>query len=128
MLKSYAYQGSKPNMGANMIFITKTHNKKIICAAWYTTPEVLGMGIAGQLKTKHENDGSEGSFSKQLPGFTWVRYDPPGITKGEKAIRKEAWICTPTCLCVEHLAGDDERAAARQGLAHVELPDGHAHR
>ena len=43
ILKSYVYQGSKPNMGANMILITKTNQKKIICASWYTTPEVLGM-------------------------------------------------------------------------------------
>ena len=84
IIKSYDYQGSKNNMGASMILITKTHNKKIICAAWYTTPEVLGMDIVDQLKTKHENDGKEGSFSKRLPGFTWVGYDPSGITKGEK--------------------------------------------
>ena len=95
ILKSYEYQGSKPNMGASMILITKTHNKKIICAAWYTTPEVLGMDIVDQLKTKHENDGKEGSFSKRLSGFTWIGYDPSGITKGEKAIRKAARICTP---------------------------------
>ena len=82
-------------MGASMILITKTHNKKIICAAWYTTPEVLGMDIVDQLKSKHENEGNEGSFSKRLPGFTWIGYDPSGITKGEKAIRKAAWICTP---------------------------------
>ena len=73
-------------MGANMILITKTNQKKIICASWYTTPEVLGMDIVDQLKTKHENDGKEGSFSKRLPGFTWIGYDPSGITKGEKAI------------------------------------------
>ena len=95
ILKSYAYQGSKPNKGANMILITKTNQKKIICASWYTTPEVLGMDIFDQLKTKHENDGKEGSFSKRLTGFTWIGYDPSGITKGEKAIRKAAWICTP---------------------------------
>ena len=53
------------------------------------------MDIVDQLKTKHENDGKEGSFSKRLPGFTWIGYDPSGITKGEKAIRKAAWICTP---------------------------------
>ena len=95
ILKSYVYQGSKQNMGANMILITKTHQKKIICASWYTTPEVLGMDIVDQLKTKHENNGMEGSFSKRLPGFTWIGYDPSGVTKGEKAIRKAAWICTP---------------------------------
>ena len=93
--KSHEHQGSKPNVGASMILITKTHNKKIICAAWYTTPEVLGMDIVDQLKTKHENDGKEGSFSKRLSGFTWIGYDPSGITKGEKAIRKAARICTP---------------------------------
>ena len=78
-----------------MILVTKTNQKKIICATWYTTPEVLGMGIVDNLKTKHENNDKEGSFSKRLPGFTWVGYDPSGITKGEKAIRKAAWICTP---------------------------------
>ena len=96
MLKSYLYQGSKGSMGASMILITKTHNKKIACAAWYTTPEMLGMGIVDQLKSKHENEGNDGSFSKRrLPGFTWIGYDPSGITKGEKAIHKAAWICTP---------------------------------
>ena len=45
-------------------------------------------------KTKHENDGKEGSFSKRLPGFTWIGYDPSGITKGEESIRKAAWICS----------------------------------
>ena len=95
ILKSYVYQGSKPNMGANMILITKPNQKKVICASWYTTPEVLGMDIVDQLKTKHENDSKEGSFSKRLPGFTWIGYDPSGITKGEKAIRKAAWICAP---------------------------------
>jgi len=95
ILKSYEYQGSKPNMGANMILLTKTNLKKIICASWYTTPEVLGMDIVDQLKTKHESNGNEGSISKRLPGFTWIGYDPSGITKGEKAIRKAAWICTP---------------------------------
>ena len=95
VLKSYKYKGSKPHMGANWILLTKTNQKKLVCAAWYTTPEVLGMDIADNLKTKHENDGKGGSFSKRLPGFTWVGFDPPGITKGEKAIRKAAWICTP---------------------------------
>ena len=94
MPKSYLYQGSKDNMGASMILITKTLNKKIVCASWYTTPEVLGMDVVDQLKTKHENGGSEGSFSKRLPGFTWFGYDPTGICKGEKSIRKAAWICT----------------------------------
>ena len=48
------------------------------------------MDIVDQLKTKHENDGKEGSFSKRLPGFTWIGYDPPGIIKGEKSILKAA--------------------------------------
>jgi len=87
MLKSYLYQGAKGNMGASMILITKTHNKKIVCAAWYTTPEMLGMDIADQLKSKHENEGNDGSFSKRLPGFTWIGYDPTGIIKGEKSTR-----------------------------------------
>ena len=38
ILKSYNYKGSKENMGANMILLTKTNLKKIICASWYTTP------------------------------------------------------------------------------------------
>ena len=95
VLKSYKYKGSKEHMGANWILLTKTNQKKLVCAAWYTTPEVLGMDIVDNLKTKHENDGKDGSFSKRLPGFTWVGFDPSGITKGEKAIRKAAWICTP---------------------------------
>ena len=95
VLKSYHYQGSKPNMGDNMVLITKTQNKKIICASWYTTPEVLGMDIVDQLKKKNENTGGETAFSKRLPGFTWVGYDPSGICKGEKAFRKAAWVCTP---------------------------------
>ena len=129
ILKSYVYQGSKPNMGANMILITKTNQKKTICARWYTTSEVLGMDIVGQLKTKHENDGKEGSFSKRLPGFTWIGYDPSGITKGEKAIRKpQGGVDLHACLRVEHVAGDDKRAGARQGFAHIELSDGRAHR
>ena len=82
-------------MGANMILLTKTNQKKIICVTWYTTPEVLGMDIVANLETKHKNNDAEGSFTKRLPGFTWVGYDPSGITKGEKAIRKAAWICTP---------------------------------
>ena len=48
-----------------------------------------------ELKTKHENQGGEGSFSKRLPGFTWIGYDPTHICRGEKSIRKAAWICTP---------------------------------
>ena len=95
VLKSYKYKGSKEHMGANWILLTKTNQKKLVCAAWYTTPEVLGMDIVDNLKTKHENDGKDGSFSKRLPGFTWVGFDPSSITKGEKAIRKAAWICTP---------------------------------
>ena len=75
ILKSYEYKGSKQNMGANMILLTKTNLKKIICATWYTTPEVLGMGIVDNLKTKHENNDKEGSFNNRLPGFTWVGYD-----------------------------------------------------
>ena len=92
MLKTYNYQDSKDHMGASMILITKTFTKKIVCAAWYTTPEVMGMGVVEQLKTKHENQGGEGSFSKRLPGFTWVGYDPTGVCEGEKSIRKAAWV------------------------------------
>ena len=95
VLKTYKYKGSKPNMCSNWILLTKSFQKKLICAAWYTTPEVLGMDIVDNLKSKAENDGNDASFSKRLPGFTWVGFDPSGITKGEKAIRKAAWICTP---------------------------------
>jgi len=95
VLKTYKYKGSKSHMGSNWILLTKSFQKKLICAAWYTTPEVLGMDIVDNLKSKAENDGNDASFSKRLPGFTWVGFDPSGITKGEKAIRKAAWICTP---------------------------------
>ena len=76
VLKTYKYKGSKSHMGSNWILLTKTNQKKLVCAAWYTTPEVLGMDIADDLKTKHENDGKDGSFSKRLPGSTWVGFDP----------------------------------------------------
>ena len=55
----------------------------------------MGMDVVEQLKTKHEDQGGEGSFSKRPPGFTWIGYDPTGICEGEKSTRKAAWICTP---------------------------------
>ena len=115
MLKSYNYQGSKDHIGTSMILITKAFDKKIICAVWYTTPEVMGMDVVDHLKAKHESAGGEGSFSKRLPGFIWIGYDPTYICRGEKAIRKAAWICTP------------RSASARQGLDYVELPYAHLH-
>jgi hypothetical protein len=96
LLKEYKYQGSKDHTGSNMILIAKTFDKKIIVAAWYTTPEVIGMDVVEQLKAKHDDNGGEGSFTKHLPGFTWIDYDPTHLCRGEKAIRKAAWICTPT--------------------------------
>ena len=98
--KSYLYQDSKGNMGASIILITKALNaqQEDRLRRVYTTPEVLGMDVVVQLKTKHENEGSEGSFSKRLPGFVWIGYDPTGIRKGEKSIRKAAWICTHLSL------------------------------
>ena len=95
MLKTYNYQDSKDHMGASMILFTKTFTKKIVCAAWYTTPEVMGMDVVKQLNSKHEDLGAEGSFTKRLPGFTWIGYDPTSICKGEKSTRKAAWICMP---------------------------------
>ena len=95
MLKTYKYQGSKDHMGSFMILITKTFDKKIIVAAWYTTPEAIGMDVVEKPKAKHDDNGEEGSFTKRLPGFTLIGYDPTHLCRGEEAIRKAAWICTP---------------------------------
>ena len=66
-LKIYPYKGQKYFMGDNVLLLTKTFDKKLVCVTSYTTPEAIGLEVVRELEKKHEE--GNGSLKKfRSPG------------------------------------------------------------